>query len=287
MKHLSAESLAAIAEGQTVAAAQRAHLAVCPACRAEVAELSALMADLAETPAPPVGLHAATLRRIGLKPTRALGRPLRWAWLGGAVAAGLALLLLPPSQVPRCLVHGPSANLAPGSRPAAPARHAAAPVASPPAGAIAPASAAAPIKSQAAEEVQASAPQAPATAPALGQAPAPQLQDQTQAQQGTPDFKATPTPALDALHITAVRGNLLRSAQGERFQADLSLDRTELLVAQVLDSRGRLVAELMHAQAGPGPVQLSWDGHDTPSGAYTLKLAFAGQHKTLNILLVR
>lgn len=289
MKHLSPDLLAAAAEGQPLAPAQRAHLAACTECGAEVAELRALLSDLAVAPAPPKDLHQRTLQRIGLAPRTQQGWTLRWNWVLPALAAGVALVLaLPapgPKQTSQPALPLAKASGAPAQRPAEAAQPQA-PVDIAKAQPAAP-GAPSPAAEAPAEAAVATAPEQAASAPGMGQATAAEPREQMQVHGEDPSPKATPTHAIASLKVLTVHNNLLHPALGERVQVDLALGSAGLLTAQVLDSRGRVVAVLLRGQAGPGPLQLSWDGQDAPSGAYSLKLAFDGQHEMVKILLVR
>jgi hypothetical protein len=311
MKHLSPDLLAALADGQRPAVADAAHLAGCPDCRGELAELRSLAQGLADMPAPPAALRAETLRRLGLAPRP---RPaLRaWAW-GPVLAAGLALFwVLPMFQQPRSIpVSGPaSTRVLPAGQSAAQARPSA--PASFPAPILAHASA--PVRQRAAiPEIGPVSPvQAPAAAPEIAKAVAvptvggalvAPAQTEAPAAVGSqesvstaelgqtkvseaPEALGAQTPALPAVSIESVHNNLLQPGRGEQLSFSVSLTQACQLTVLAVDSRGHTVATLFDAPAGPGNVDLSWDGGDA-RGAYTI-VARAGTASTnLKVLVVR
>ena len=276
MKHLNPIRLAQLSDGLPALAAEAAHLEACPACRAELAVLRALTEDLAEMPVPPKALRQATLKRLGLTPAR---QPVAWnaGWLWGpALAAGLACALVLPRvlstpKAPRpsaaATIHPPVAQ--------ATARHLP-PCSRPPE--TAPAAQAAPA---AAEETVAMAPQVqgPQAGGGLSQTQAP-----ASLAVSRPDNDPKPAPGADAWTITVVRNNLLRT--GDRLGLTLELSRTAALQATVLDARGRIQATLFHGPAGPGALELEWDG-SAPSGAYTVLIQACGQSRRVKVLVVR
>ena len=279
MKHLSPHRLAALADGLTAAPAEAAHLRDCPACRGELAGLRSLAQGMHAMPSPPEALRQATLQRLGLaKPVPAPAWRSPWLW-GPALAAGLALALVLPR---RCTVAPPAAAaLAPaaGANPSPQARplpHCA--PAQAPQAAQAPAPPAAPMAGS-----LAAAPQAQAPLAVGAQAPQPPVPQAADVRGLDPGLKPTPGPG--AISISSVRNNLLRSGSGGRFSLVLNLAGGGPLDATVLDERGRTVATLFHGSAGPGDLELQWDGA-APCGAYTVLIRSSGESRRVRVLVV-
>jgi hypothetical protein len=279
VKHLSPIRLAALADGPAAAGREAAHLQGCPDCRAELAVLRALAQGLEAAPAVPRALRQATLRRLGLAPAKAPASNLKSPWLWGpALAAGLAVaLLLPRFQAgTRATAGAPSPASAPAPQPLARPLPRCAPALGAPAAPVAPAPEAPGSNGEVAMAPQVKAPEAVGAQPAQPAAAlAPDIRDQD------PGLK--PTPGAGSLEIGAVRNNLLRP--GSRLSVSVTLGGADFLDAAVLDARGRKVATLFQGPAGPGDLQLQWDGA-APSGAYTVLIQTRGASRRVPVLVV-
>ena len=278
MKHLSPIRLTELADGLEAAAREAAHLQACPDCRAELAGLRALVHGLAAAPAPapPKALHQATLQRLGLAPARPAAAPAwqrPWLW-GPALAAGLAVAIVFP-----CLQTSPPApSVQPGrcaapkpvARPLPRCLQAQAPAAQPQAPLAAPM-----------DRSVAVAPQSQAPAPVGAQPAEPAQPAKLDVRGDEPSLK--PTPGVGLLSIGAVRNNLLRG--GDRFSVVVQMGEAGPLDAVVLDARGRTQASLFHGPAGPGQLELQWDGA-APSGAYTVLIQLRGESQRVRVLVV-
>lgn len=303
MKHLDEDSLAAYGGGESPTPADAAHLKACRACRDELSALRGLARSLAEAPAPPRALRRATLERLGLEAPRA--RPFasapRWAGVLAGVAALAWLLPLPRPWERHAGPASPAATAAPAPRTSAPgsvtlaearpARHAhrRGPGLEGPARAHGTAE-----EIEVAQGVAASGPgprapqlsetqstlQAPA---AVGAAP----DESSTATSKGPEVPLGPGTPDTALSVESIRGNLLRPGQGQALGFTVALGQAGPLRAVVLDGRGALAATLYSGEAGPGSLDLSWDGGTAPSGAYTVLVQAGGTVKTFHVLVIR
>jgi hypothetical protein len=274
MRHLQPSLLASLADGAAVSADARAHLKACAACREELEALRGLTEALAEAPAPPAALRAATLQRLGIRPSRQRGL-WRWAWAPLALAGAAAFLLWQqPARAPQ-LAQAPAA--------AAPSTLDLASVPHPRRAPRSAAEAREQLQDAAIAQKPAPAPSAPAkeTAPAVGAAsPAPPVE--TTHLESSP--KETPTPAPVGMRVS-VRNNLIKN--GAALTLTIDLPSGSQLLARVFDERGRSVETLYQGPAGPGSVNLHWDAQGAASGAYTVLLQSGGSTRKVQAIVAR
>jgi hypothetical protein len=278
VKHLDPSLLASLADGAPAGAAARAHLQACATCRAELEALRALTEALAEAPAPPAALRDATLRRLGIRPSRQRGL-LGWrgSWAPLVLAGAAAVLLWQrPAKAPvpaeATIASPPTLDLASVPHPQRAPRSAAEAREKEQDAAVAQAPAAAPA---------APAPAAQSAAPAIGSA-APAAPVQVTHLETAP--KESPTPAPAGMRV-GVRNNLIKP--GSALALTIDLPAGSRLLARVFDQRGRAVETLYEGPAGPGSVILRWDAQGAASGAYTVLLQSGGTSRKIQVIVAR
>lgn|GEM_PF-3557992 len=302
MKHLKPDHISALAGGLLPTAGDAGHLGACPACRRDLAELRSLIHGLEELKTPLPALRLATLQRLGLE-SRTRSGPRAWAW-GSAMVAGLVLVWILPlvrTRIPSTitlptlpiqtlpLVQGPSqGSTITGKRRMSlhrPARRAL------------PASTVQPIQAALTNPETQHGVRPSGTLAESRQLPAPAASGAESVEKPLSntavrivdggDVKATPMPSSGGLKIISVRNNLLKPALGERLGFTVAVPEPEPLNVLVLDSRGRTVAVLYDAPAASGSVELSWDGGNSASGAYTVLVHAQDSFASLKVLVIR
>jgi hypothetical protein len=100
------------------------------------------------------------------------------------------------------------------------------------------------------------------------------------------NFGGHPGPTQVAFGISNVRNKQILPDKEVSLNFALSLPRIGSLTVLVRDDRGGTVATLFDAPAGPGRVDLSWNGAGARRGVYTIVASINGSSVSFRSLII-